>query len=193
MAKPAARLRAVEVVAGGALVCIAGRAAQLQLLEGRRWAEEARAQRTEHIVLSARRGALTDRHGTPLALTQETYHVGVAANELRDPAKDAPRIARQLRLPPPELQRALRRRYAHFAGPYGALEVQPLRAVRGVHLEPVLNRFYPASDLARPVIGRVGDDGRGASGLERDRKSTRLNSSHLVISYAVFCLKKKKK
>src|SRR5436305_5789587 len=29
--------------------------------------------------------------------------------------------------------------------------------------------------------------------LERDRKSTRLNSSHVRISYAVFCLKKKKK
>src|SRR2546426_9403436 len=29
-------------------------------------------------------------------------------------------------------------------------------------------------------------------GLALDRKSTRLNSSHLVISYAVFCLKKKK-
>src|SRR2546426_6964259 len=29
-------------------------------------------------------------------------------------------------------------------------------------------------------------------GRRRDRKSTRLNSSHLVISYAVFCLKKKK-
>src|SRR5256885_11955739 len=29
--------------------------------------------------------------------------------------------------------------------------------------------------------------------LQGDRKSTRLNSSHLVISYAVFCLKKKKK
>src|SRR5438552_14768292 len=28
---------------------------------------------------------------------------------------------------------------------------------------------------------------------ERDRKSTRLNSSHQIISYAVFCLKKKKK
>src|SRR2546426_7525068 len=38
---------------------------------------------------------------------------------------------------------------------------------------------------------------RGGSGndqsLGQDRKSTRLNSSHLVISYAVFCLKKKKK
>src|SRR5256885_5166419 len=31
-----------------------------------------------------------------------------------------------------------------------------------------------------------------ASGVGADRKSTRLNSSHLVISYAVFCLKKKK-
>src|SRR5947207_13834042 len=31
------------------------------------------------------------------------------------------------------------------------------------------------------------------SGAFRDRKSTRLNSSHTVISYAVFCLKKKKK
>src|SRR2546426_8962360 len=32
-----------------------------------------------------------------------------------------------------------------------------------------------------------------SSSPRRDRKSTRLNSSHLVISYAVFCLKKKKK
>src|SRR2546426_12092986 len=34
---------------------------------------------------------------------------------------------------------------------------------------------------------------RRTLGAEQDRKSTRLNSSHLVISYAVFCLKKKKK
>src|SRR5256885_6016687 len=38
-------------------------------------------------------------------------------------------------------------------------------------------------------------DERWLSALQKrgDRKSTRLNSSHLVISYAVFCLKKKKK
>src|SRR2546426_8658505 len=34
---------------------------------------------------------------------------------------------------------------------------------------------------------------RWTRGTLEDRKSTRLNSSHLVISYAVFCLKKKKK
>src|SRR3712207_7050393 len=34
--------------------------------------------------------------------------------------------------------------------------------------------------------------GRAEAALQRDRKSTRLNSSHANISYAVFCLKKKK-
>src|SRR5207244_12638148 len=33
---------------------------------------------------------------------------------------------------------------------------------------------------------------RSGGDVERDRKSTRLNSSHQIISYAVFCLKKKK-
>src|SRR5256885_12002280 len=41
-------------------------------------------------------------------------------------------------------------------------------------------RSGPARALVAPAGGR------------EDRKSTRLNSSHLVISYAVFCLKKKK-
>src|SRR3989454_4705090 len=55
----------------------------------------------------------------------------------------------------------------------------------------------PRGEL-RPVAARGrGPRGRdlrslGAVGPELDRKSTRLNSSHLVISYAVFCLKKKK-
>src|SRR2546427_4230603 len=40
---------------------------------------------------------------------------------------------------------------------------------------------------------RRGDEPGGAAGRHRDRKSTRLNSSHSQISYAVFCLKKKKK
>src|SRR5690625_6604880 len=34
--------------------------------------------------------------------------------------------------------------------------------------------------------------GYGSAGAQEDRKSTRLNSSHVAISYAVFCLKKKK-
>src|SRR5258708_24216753 len=49
--------------------------------------------------------------------------------------------------------------------------------------------------LAAAVEKRIGSDDKRANALacQRDRKSTRLNSSHQIISYAVFCLKKKKK
>src|SRR5256885_12936923 len=48
-------------------------------------------------------------------------------------------------------------------------------------------RGIPRSSLSASHRGRM------AESEDRDRKSTRLNSSHLVISYAVFCLKKKNK
>src|SRR5688500_19226831 len=49
-------------------------------------------------------------------------------------------------------------------------------------------------DAGRVAIHHEGDGARRRQDRELpvDRKSTRLNSSHLVISYAVFCLKKKK-
>jgi len=167
MARLAVRVQVVAAAMAAGLAALIVRAAQVQLIEGGRWSTEARVQRTEQIVLAARRGALVDRHGRPLARTVETYHVGVAPNELRDPARDGALIARQLHLPPENVRESLQRRYAYFAGPFSGLEVQPLRGVRGVHLEAVVNRFYPQPDLARAVIGQVGEDGRGASGLER--------------------------
>src|SRR5207253_11513344 len=59
---------------------------------------------------------------------------------------------------------------------------------------PALGRIEPDADDAvakrkRRVEGALGV---GLDSSERDRKSTRLNSSHVAISYAVFCLKKKK-
>src|SRR5262245_63552664 len=50
-----------------------------------------------------------------------------------------------------------------------------------------LHGAHGAPDRSACADQRVARAGRG-----RDRKSTRLNSSHLGISYAVFCLKKKK-
>src|SRR5256885_7790340 len=72
--------------------------------------------------------------------------------------------------------------------PYTTLFRSPSRGRRGAR-----------QDSAHGAVRRVRRDrgGRGRSlprlrgGRRRDRKSTRLNSSHLVISYAVFCLKKK--
>src|SRR5256885_8553225 len=68
---------------------------------------------------------------------------------------------------------------------------------------PPRSTLFPYTTLFRsprvgpaPVDGTPGQHAGGERGgaqdqHEQDRKSTRLNSSHLVISYAVFCLKKK--
>src|SRR5256885_17017028 len=58
-------------------------------------------------------------------------------------------------------------------------------------LFPYTTLFRSRGTVAGLVLALVvGGSCRGEDGA-RDRKSTRLNSSHLVISYAVFCLKKK--
>src|SRR5438045_4849031 len=66
--------------------------------------------------------------------------------------------------------------------PYTTLFRSPSGCGKSTFLR-VLNRMYETVPHAR-VSGEV---------LLEDRKSTRLNSSHLGISYAVFCLKKKRK
>src|SRR2546430_12201435 len=52
---------------------------------------------------------------------------------------------------------------------------------------------FPGSSSAAPSNPDTIAVGREASSSDSDRKSTRLNSSHSQISYAVFCLKKKNK
>src|SRR5256885_5891683 len=75
---------------------------------------------------------------------------------------------------PPDLARLAERRRVH-GGRHG-----------GGHR----SRAHPAAH--RALLPGGPRDVLGFDAHPRDRKSTRLNSSHLVISYAVFCLKKKK-
>src|SRR5256885_7223270 len=75
------------------------------------------------------------------------------------------------------------------------------RLTRGDRVIDVSAREFDILRLLAEAAGRVVERqqlfatvwGPSFYGDERDRKSTRLNSSHLVISYAVFCLKKKTK
>src|SRR5256885_3971483 len=62
-------------------------------------------------------------------------------------------------------------------------------------LFPYTTLFRSVEQRGRMVAGLEHERGREVDGrrARSDRKSTRLNSSHLVISYAVFCLKKKNK
>src|SRR5690625_5496373 len=55
--------------------------------------------------------------------------------------------------------------------------------------------LYGYKNTTMDQVARLANVGKGTiyTFAKRDRKSTRLNSSHVAISYAVFCLKKKKK
>src|SRR2546421_9598286 len=77
---------------------------------------------------------------------------------------------------------------------------------RGVHVvdvdgvrRPLVGGDGEGVPVARPVrqavvgLASPGEQARAGAGGGEDRESTRLNSSHDQISYAVFCFKKKKK
>jgi cell division protein FtsI (penicillin-binding protein 3) len=169
MAKLTARIAAIQFSFWLGIAAVLGRAAQLQIFQGDRWADEAKRQRTEHAVLPARRGALYDRNGVPLAITQEFYHVGIAPNELLDTAVAFRLVARSLGVSAPALDREVRarKRWIYLHGPFNATQVQPLRQVKGIHLTGEFQRFYPSRDLARPIIGGLAaEPAVGAAGLE---------------------------
>src|SRR2546426_1749070 len=79
-----------------------------------------------------------------------------------------------LPISPEAARRVAGRQHGHERGTHGR---RPRRGGR-------IRRGYDERQVAEPAA-------RDRAPI--DRKSTRLNSSHLVISYAVFCLKKKKK
>jgi len=163
------RIALVSAGFGLAALAVVGRAAQLQLAQGEVWRARAAAQHTANVSLPARRGALFDRNGVALALTRETFGVGVAPRDLDDPARTAIMLIRALGLPAARVEDALHsgRVWVEWPGPFSWDAVAPLRPLRGVHLLRRLERFYPRADLAPRLIGRTDVRGRGASGLER--------------------------
>src|SRR5258708_40095067 len=70
--------------------------------------------------------------------------------------------------------------------------------VSGTPEAPLEIHIHSCIYRARPDVGAIArthsfEHGKCSYGYVSDRKSTRLNSSHQIISYAVFCLKKKKR
>ena len=169
MAKPTARIAVIQLGFALGVLALLTRAVQLQVIDGDKWAAEASSKRTVRQVEEARRGALYDRNGVPLAVTQEFYHVGIAINELEDPRSSLRALIRNLGVAQGPLEREFRarKRWIYLHGPYNATQVQALRGSKGIYLYGAFKRFYPSRELARPIIGGLlPDRGEGGAGLE---------------------------
>ncbi len=176
MANTSTRIGALQFILLVGLVLIIGRAAQVQVIQGREWATVAEATRTTTRALPARRGALYDRHGLPLAVSQEYYRVGVTPREVR--ARDVDtlthRLVTDLGFSPSEVRSAFAAverdgpaAYLYRHRPASASQVEGIRRFRGVHLQRVFLRNHPSGGLAGDLLGTlVADSGRGRSGLE---------------------------
>src|SRR2546430_12092952 len=77
-------------------------------------------------------------------------------------------------------------------GPSGTDFEQSLVGRRGFRVAPGIAE-HPSTEIGYFLLNGPELEGNAGAFGSIDRKSTRLNSSHSQISYAVFCLKKKKK
>src|SRR5438034_2792860 len=131
---------------------------------------EQRAQHQQHRTteVSPKRGIIYDRAGRELAMSVSVDSVFAVPTDIPDLAQTISLITRITKADPREVLAKCKasRTFCWVARKADAETAARIRSLnlRGIYFQK-----------------------------ESDRKSTRLNSSHTVISYAVFCLKKKKK
>jgi cell division protein FtsI/penicillin-binding protein 2 len=153
------------------LVLGAGRAAWLGVVKAGTLKEAAATQQESDLVVPARRGTITDRNGSELAVSQPAMTVAATPYLIDDAPKVARHLSRLLDKPEDELLRQLARRDTGFA--YLARHVPAARArkaqalgVEGLEFIPEFTRVYPRDWMASQLLGNVGIDGQGLSGLE---------------------------
>jgi cell division protein FtsI (penicillin-binding protein 3) len=155
-----------------ALLALAGiRAGWLGVVRADALRKVAATQQTAKVVVPAERGAITDRNGIELAVSQPATTIAATPYLVKDPAKVAAKLARPLRTPEGELLKQLTRRDTGFA--YLAHRVPALRArrvermkIEGLEFIPEHRRTYPRDFLASQLLGSVGSEGTGLTGLE---------------------------
>jgi cell division protein FtsI (penicillin-binding protein 3) len=166
------RLLVASILLSAGLVL--GRSVQLQGFQGEKWKQAAADQQQARVPLPARRGAILDRDGVPLALTRETFGLAVAPNELHDRDEMIAQLSDALDLTRAAARRATdpRRKWIVLPGRFTAEQRRALGDARGLHWERRLERFYPQGRVGREVLGGVGADGRAQGGMEQAMDET---------------------
>jgi cell division protein FtsI (penicillin-binding protein 3) len=156
------------------LLLAAGRAVWLGGVKGGSLASAATSQQVTDTALPAERGTVVDRKGQELAVSEPAADVSATPYLVRDPLKAAARLAPILGTTEEDLVQKLARKDTGFVylarglAADRAAKVQKLN-MTGITLTPGHVRFYPRTYLASQLLGSVGTDGKGLSGLEYAR------------------------
>jgi cell division protein FtsI (penicillin-binding protein 3) len=147
------------------------RAAWVQGIQAGGLSADAQSQHSQTVTVFGQRGRILDRRGRELAVSEDAADVVATPYQVKDPAQAARRLAPLLQVPDAQILRALADRSSGFA--YLARQVDLATAdqvrklgITGIATAPSQRRIYPEGKLAAQVIGTVGIDDQGLTGLE---------------------------
>ena len=149
------------------------RLVSLQVLERPFYLKQSARQSERTVTLEARRGAILDRAGRPLAVSVDADSIYAVPQDVTDPARTATALARALDGDAAGRREVLAHLQKNRAFVWIKRKVSPgaARAVRDLQLDGIgflseSRRYYPKRELASQVLGYVGLDNQGMSGVE---------------------------
>src|SRR5215211_8090001 len=154
------------------LLCLAfGRAAWVQGIQGAGLSADAQSQQTETVPVPGLRGTILDRKGRELAVSEDAVDVVATPYQVKEPDRAAQRLAPILHASEADVLKALASGSPGFAYVARNVDLSAVGRIRklalpGITIVPASRRVYPEGKVAAQVIGTVGTDGQGLSGLE---------------------------
>ncbi len=155
-------------------LAVVGRLVQLQVVEHRRWSAVAQSIQEDVVEIPARRGAIFDRNGIPLAYDVPAYDIALDNSVLTKPELLVDLLVRELGMGRDEAVAKvyrvgyftwLARGVDHALGQKIRSQAKAL-GIGGLLFFESWKRAYPQGPLALAVLGIVGVDGKGLAGLE---------------------------
>ena len=172
-----------------ALAVLAGRLAWLQIVDGKLWSERAREQLQESRSLQTPRGGIYDRNGKELAISHMAKSLYANPREVQDPDGLAKKLEPLLNVPEATLRDRLKVKGAFIwlkrtlePAEYARVsEFIAREKIRGLDFLEESRRVYPNDQLAAHVLGFVGTDDKGLTGIEMGMDSTIKGQTHKQI------------
>lgn len=146
------------------------RLTDLQVFKGEKYSSLAEQQQLAFVELSPKRGDILDRHLGELAISVQVQSVFAHPREVEDPLAEARTLAPILGIPVQDLHKKLisKRSFIYVARKIPPQQAEQIAALKlpGIFFQKESKRYYPGHSLAAQVLGFVGIDNDGLSGLE---------------------------
>ena len=164
------RLVCAKILFSLVFMIVAGRAFQLQVLQGERLKRLGERQHLKEWIVLPKRGAVLDRAGEPLALSLESQSVYARPRRIQDVEAVSRSLANILNLNFSDVSQKIMsdKPFVWIKRQVAPPEAEQIQALNvdgvGMFYEP--NRYYPQGQLAGQVLGFVGRDSEGLEGVE---------------------------